>query len=185
MNNNLDEDDSFSRKTLRLKGYDYSQPGAYFVTICTKNKGNLFGRIVSGKIILNNLGIIARRELLHLHNTYSQVKVYDDEYVIMPDHVHTIIWIMDVGATEPVAQFTASGLQSHSLGSIIGQYKSRVTKKINQFKTRTISPIWQRNYFERIIRNQKELLLIKKYITDNPLKWEEWMGSGILKILKE
>ena len=166
----------FSRKSIRLKGYDYRLPGAYFVTICTENMRKLFGSIVAGEMILNRFGIIAREELLKLQKTYPNLEIFNDEFVIMPNHIHTIFWITDVGATEPVAQNPEHRIIPSSLGAIIGQYKSRVTKSINKHRRTPGRQVWQRNYYDRIIRNNKELLTIKKYINDNPDQWEEDSG---------
>lgn len=167
------ESNQFFRKSNRLKGYDYRQPGAYFITICTKNMYILFGRIVAGEMILNSYGIIAFDEMYKLSQTYPQLLIYSDEVIIMPNHIHAILWIREVGATETVAQKATDGIIPGSLGAIVGQYKSRVTKSINRLRRTPGKEIWQRNYFDRIIRNDKELLAIKKYIIDNPLQWSE------------
>ncbi len=164
---------TLSRKSIRLRGYDYRQAGAYFITICTKKMKNMFGRIVNGEMKLNNIGIIALDELNKLPKTFPQLIIYDDEFIIMPNHIHVIFWIIEVGATEPVARTTNKGIAPGSLGTIIGQFKSRATKSINKLNRTPGEQVWQRNYFDRIIRNNKELLAIKKYITDNPLQWEE------------
>ena len=95
---------SYSRKSIRLKGYDYGQPGVYFITIFTKDMKNLFGKIVEGEMILNHLGTIAKRELHKLHSTYPNVKIFDDEFIVMPDHIHPILWIADVGASQRLAR---------------------------------------------------------------------------------
>ena len=156
------------RKSIRLMGYDYSQGGAYFVTICTTYIKNLFGKIIDGEMILNHLGIIAKRELLELHNTYPNVEINDDEFVVMPDHIHAILWKTDVGASQRLARNPIFGPTLQSLREILGQYKSRVTKGINLLRKTPGKSVWQRNYYDRIIRDEKELLAIKKYITDNP-----------------
>lgn len=178
MSDNLEKTETYPRKSIRLKGYDYSQPGGYFITICTKEMRRLFGQIVAGEMILNRFGTVARGELLKLQSTYPNVEIFSDECVIMPDHIHTILWITDVGASQRLAQNTTSGLIPQSLGAIISQYKSRVTKGINLLRRTPGEPVWQRNYYDRIIRNNKELLAIKKYITENPLQWEEDLGKG-------
>ena len=145
-----------------MKGYDYRLPGAYFVTICTENMKTLFGRVVAGEMILNRFGIIAREELHKLQRTYPKFEIFNDEFVIMPNHIHAIFWITDVGATEPVAQKPVCRITPDSLGAIIGQYKSRVMKAINKQRRTPGRQVWQRNYYDRIIRNNNELLAIKK-----------------------
>ena len=87
-----------------LSGYDYRQPGAYFITICTHRKKKLFGRVIAGEMVLNRLGLMAREEMLRLPSTYPHLEIFDDELIIMPNHIHAIIWIAGVGATEPVAR---------------------------------------------------------------------------------
>jgi REP element-mobilizing transposase RayT len=168
----------YSRKSIRLQDYDYSQPGAYFITICTKEMRYIFGRIYEGEMVLNRYGIIAQEELLHIPTTYPVVEIHTDELAIMPNHIHAILWIMDVGATELVARKLPTGPRPQSIGAIIGQYKSRVTKKINLLRRIHKETVWQRNYYDRIIRNENELHAIKKFIIDNPLQWEEDYGKG-------
>ena len=174
---NNDNSIPLSRKSIRQKGYDYSQPGAYFVTFCTHNMERLFGRIIAGKMELNTYGLFAHKEWFHTAAANLHVELHEDELIIMPNHIHGIIWITEVGATVPVARQTKSGLDSCSLGAIIGQYKSRTTKYINKLRKNSGQSIWQRNYYDRIIRNQKELQSIRKYIENNPLQWEVDQGK--------
>ncbi len=192
MKNNMTIRNTTNRKSIRLKDYDYSQPGTYFVTICTNNMKKIFGQIDDGVMKLNHLGEIARRELLQVPKTYPGVELFDDEYVIMPNHIHAILWKFDVGATpvlsswctapacrRRVARISSSGPNPKTLGAIVGQYKSRVTKQINRLRETPGKPVWQRNYYDRIIRNDKELQAIRKYIADNPLQWEDDHGKGV------
>jgi REP element-mobilizing transposase RayT len=170
-----------NRKTLRLKEYDYSFPGWYYITICTKDRRYLFGKIINGKMILNNSGEIVEEEWLKTKKIRTYVDI--DYYVIMPNHFHGIIIIEqsndNVGATRRVALNneeraiqriapTKQTLISNSLGSIIGQFKSRVTKKLRTISDDTKLKIWQRNYYEHIIRNELDLHNIRQYIEDNP-----------------
>ena len=122
MSDNSEKIKPYSRKSIRLKGYDYSQPGGYFITICTKETRRLFGRIVAGEMILNRFGTVAHGKLHKLHNTYPNVEIYDDEFVVMPDHIHAILWITDVGASQRLAQNTTSGLSNPSIFG--GNHKS-------------------------------------------------------------
>ena len=179
MKNNTTIRNITNRKSIHLKGYDYSQPGVYFVTICTNNMKKLFGQIDDGVMKLNHLGEIARRELLQVPKTYPDLELFDDEYVSMPNHIHAILWKINVGATDPVARISSSGPNPKTLGAIVGQYKSRVAKQINHLRKTPGGPVWQRNYYDRIIRNDKELRAIRKYIADNPLQWEDDHGKGI------
>ncbi len=164
---------SISRKSIRLKGYDYSQEGAYFVTICAINMINLFGHVRNNKMALNPFGRIAKRVWVQLPVSFPEVEIYSDELVIMPNHIHGIIWIYDVGATDPVARRTSGRQKPNILGVTVGQYKSRVTKQVNQLREKPGTSVWQRNYYDRIIRNDKELQAIREYIIDNPLRWAD------------
>ncbi len=182
------------RKSIRLKEYDYTNPNWYYITICTHNKEHLFGRIVNNKIQLNEYGIIVNEEWLKTKEIRKNIDL--DYYIIMPNHIHGIIIIEynEEGATRWVApnndliipidakangaikkgasQRLTPTIQSNSLGSIIGQFKSVCTKRINKIDVMNTKPIWQRNYYEHIIRNDDDLYRIRKYIELNPLKWQ-------------
>ncbi len=157
------------RKQLRLKNYDYRQAGVYFVTLCTFEKLSMFGKIIDKKMILNDLGKIVQDEWIKTANIRTHVSL--DEFVIMPNHIHGIIIINknDVGATRRVALM---GLQSGSVGAIIGQFKSSVTKRINEHRNTPGRYVWQRNYYDHIIRNDADLNRIRQYITNNPKQWD-------------
>ncbi|MDD3806815.1 MAG: hypothetical protein PHE86_02090 [Candidatus Marinimicrobia bacterium] len=170
------------RQSIRLKDYDYSQPGAYFVTICTQNQECLFGKIVDGKMVLNECGKITKQCWLDIPNHYSNAEL--DEFVIMPNHIHGIIIIVggiNVGAIHESPQHE-SPLPPHStitrrkmlLPKIIGFYKMNSAKQINQIRHMPGTPVWQRNYYEHIIRNENEneLNRVHKYIINNPLQWQ-------------
>jgi REP element-mobilizing transposase RayT len=166
------------RRSIRLNEYDYSQPGWYYITICTDNKISLFGQISNGKMILNEYGKIVEEEWLKTKKIRKNVDL--DYYCIMPNHIHGIIiieyQIQNTGGRDPVhvgaTRRVAPTLQPDSLGSIIGQFKSVSTKQINKINITTGKSIWQRNYYEHIIRNETDLYYIRNYIQNNPLKWE-------------
>ncbi|HGY11191.1 MAG TPA: transposase [Desulfobacterales bacterium] len=148
------------RRSIRLQGYDYSQAGLYFITICTKDGEHLFGEITDGKMVLNAFGKIADNEWLKTGEIRDNVEL--SEYVIMPNHIHGIIVLNDliVGAHcnvplhEPqIEQFGKS--TKNSIPTIVKLYKSAVTKKINILRNTPGIPVWQRNYYEHIIRNEK------------------------------
>jgi len=189
------------RRSIRLPDYDYTQPGAYFVTICTFQMQNLFGDVVGGEMQLNQAGLIVRETWMQLANQFPNIHL--DAFAIMPNHVHGIIAIRDsVGATRPNRSSPKSGklnnpntnlagcggspLPPHhdaiprpngpgagSLGAIIGQFKSRVTKRIWKIATSDHPPIWQRNYYEHIIRDDHDWANILAYIQSNPAHWDE------------
>jgi REP element-mobilizing transposase RayT len=167
-----------------LKGFDYSQEGAYFITICTKNRELLFEeegvKRILGKEWLNT-GCIRQNVIL-------------DEFVVMPNHLHGIIVITyGVGAYSDVGAYSYTPLQnrfkspSKTVGAIIRGFKSTTTKQINLFHNTPGIPIWQRNYYDYIIRNEDELNKIREYIQNNPLKWSldrenpEKVGSDVLE----
>jgi REP element-mobilizing transposase RayT len=175
------------RHSIRLREYDYSQAGAYFVTICTLNRDCLFGESINEGILLNKFGDIAHDEWLKTAAIRKEIDL--DEFVVMPNHVHGIIVITDnVGATRWVARHdddpgdggdgnrathrvAPTGPGTGTIGAIMGQYKSIVTKRINMIRINPGGPVWQRGYFERVIRDHRELAAIREYIANNPAKW--------------
>ena len=220
------------RRSIRLPGYDYSQPGAYFVTICTLNRACLFGDIVNGVMRLNPMGCMVQECWMAIPQHFPHVVL--DAFVVMPNHVHGILVIVektnagtphpaeamhsveathsvgamrsvgathDVGATHSagamrsvgtphpaeamrsVGATHASPLQNdntptrprgpkrQSIASIVGSFKSAVTKCINEYRGTPGAPVWQRNYYEHIIRTEESLNRIREYILQNPLRW--------------
>jgi REP element-mobilizing transposase RayT len=162
------------RRSVRLKGYDYSQEGAYFVTICTQARRCLFGEIVAGVMRLNEFGQIANEVLIAVPTHYENVEL--GEYVIMPNHVHLIIRVgaQFIAPSTPIAIEPANNQGANNqgainraptLGEIVRALKARVARKSNV-------PIWQRNYHEHIIRNANEYNRIAQYIINNPTNWE-------------
>lgn len=158
------------RRSIRLKEYDYAQPGAYFVTICTNNHSCIFGDVVKEKVELSLFGLIVKDEWLRTPTIRPEVKL--DEYVIMPNHFHSIIFITNHNRGAKLCAPTKLRRKPQSLSSLVAGLKSSVTKRINQFKKTPGIPVWQRNYYEHIIRNEKELYETRKYINENPLKWD-------------
>jgi len=167
------------RRSIRLKGYDYSQAGAYFITLCTKNRQYLFGNVVDGKMILNHAGMATQNCWLEIPKHFPNTIL--DEFVIMPNHIHGII-VINVGANNYSPQHLpqqnylsvqSSPFQSPSqtIGSVIRGFKIGVTKWFRQ--NTDVYDVWQRNYYEHIIRNDEELNAICQYIINNPLNWQE------------
>jgi putative transposase len=177
--------DKHQRRSIRLKGYDYSQPGAYFVTICAYNNESIFGHVVNGNMHLNEFGKIVEKEWLKTFDMRKILKL--DIYVIMPNHFHGIIIIADGRGT---LQRARAGTQcggtlqraptgekfgkpvSNSIPTIIRLFKSTTTKQINQIRQTTGMELWQHNYYEHIIRNENELNQIREYIINNLLQWQ-------------
>jgi REP element-mobilizing transposase RayT len=166
------------RRPLRLKGYDSAEAGVYFVTVCTKNRDCLFGDVVDGVMQLSVYGEIVSECWKAIPEHFRQAQL--DEFVIMPNHVHGILAIMEVGATHasplrmPVSGTPRrpAGPKQRSLGAVIGSFKSVVSKRINEVRGSPGVSVWQRNYYEHIIRGDKELSRIREYVVNNPLQWE-------------
>ncbi len=165
------------RRSIRLQGWNYAQPGVYFVTLVVYGRELLFGRVVNGEIHLSEFGEIARDEWLASADIRREIRL--DEFVVMPNHLHGIVWIIaDVGATGRSPQPGRSplpprGPAPQSLGSFIAGYKSAVTKRINQIRGTPGNLVWQRNYYEHIIRNERGLDAIRRYIRNNPAHWAQ------------
>jgi len=182
------------RRSIRLPGYDYRQAGAYFVTICTRERELLFGRMANEEVILNEYGQIAESCWRETPNHFPHTDL--DTYVIMPNHIHGIIVITDaIGRGEaspgdplPTNRIATAGNDSAptgitrdasplhgpspgSLGAIVGNFKSVTARRINRLRHTPGAPVWQRNYYEHIVRTEEALQAIRQYIVDNPLRW--------------
>lgn len=169
------------RRSIRLKDYDYTQNGVYFVTICTHERLHLFGDVVDGAMVANARDEIVQSCWEEIPAHYAMVEL--DAFVVMPNHVHGLIVITRddvdhiVGATHgsplPTHPTRPNGPKRHSLGAIIGQFKSAVTRRINRLPNAPGHPIWQRNYYEHILRNEESLNQMRAYVASNPVKWAE------------
>ncbi len=148
------------RKQLRLGGYDYSFPGAYFVTICSAGKQFLFGSIIGKQVVLSPAGEVIRSEWTALPERFPRLIL--DEFVIMPNHLHGILAFVGEGLAPPA---------SASLADVIRVFKSISTININRLLRRSGAPVWQRSYYEHIIRKGEDLRKIQRYILENPLVW--------------
>ncbi len=165
------------RRSLRLRGYDYTQAGAYFVTLCTRDRACLFGEIVDGEVSHNDAGRIVQSEWEALPDRFSGIDV--DAFIVMPNHVHGILWINPVGARFIAPRFVAphdvdAGVpgamnRAPTLGEIIRAFKAVATRRLRQ--TGVSEFAWQRNYYEHIIRDEASLHGIREYIANNPLQW--------------
>ena len=159
------------RKRNRLKEYDYSNAGYYFVTICVNDRNDYFGKIVNAGCVLNELGKLVKHILENIPVLYPNVEL--DYYVIMPNHIHIII-IID--RSENVSVVTSRDLsldkkrKIKSLSEIIGAFKTMSSRELH--KKGLIEFKWQRSFYDRVIRNEKELFFIRQYIKQNPLRLE-------------
>ena len=160
------------RRSLRLKGYDYSQ-GAYFVTVCAANRKCQFGRVLEGEMILSEEGKIVIEEWLKTPALRPHVQL--DRFIVMPNHFHGILVLdADAGGTArrapTIQRFAASVVGS--LPTLIRAFKAAVTNHINSLRNTPDAVIWQRNYYEHVIRNEESLNRIREYIAHNPSTWE-------------
>ncbi|MCI0455119.1 MAG: transposase [Candidatus Dadabacteria bacterium] len=159
------------RKLNRLENYDYSQCGYYFVTVCTKNREEWFGKIESGKVILNGFGEVAKNFWVEIPKHFKNVGL--DEFIVMPNHIHGIVII--------VGNAYMRSLQNRTkmlLSRIIQQYKSSVTREINSLQNDFCFK-WHKSFYDHIIRNEKTLNNIREYVVKNPLKWESDIENKI------
>ena len=186
------------RRSIRLKGYDYTSPGSYFVTICTQGHVCLFGQVVDDTMVLNDAGYMVQRVWETIPQRFSTIR--SDAYVIMPNHFHAIITITDsncrgdpcgrpdvVGTNgagtrpAPTMRDGETGTDRAdwpALGDVVGAFKSITTHEYIMGVRNGVRPpfdkrIWQRNYWEHIIRNNRSYEHIKHYVENNPACWEE------------
>ncbi|MBR9831306.1 hypothetical protein GYB57_04085 [bacterium] len=195
--------DKHNRRSIRLKGYDYSSAGLYFITICCQNRISRFGHIENGTMILNEFGRVANDEWLNTPNIRKNIQL--GEFIIMPNHMHGIIRILHAAefnlpnstgelhspkskefnqsdhegvcktppqspqSPQPQSRHTPQS-PSQTIGAIVRGYKSSVTKQLKSLGLN--DKLWQRNYHEHIIRNDKAHENISNYIINNPQKWD-------------
>jgi REP element-mobilizing transposase RayT len=184
------------RRSIRLAGFDYRQRGAYFVTICTRHRQCVFGTVMNDAVQLSQRGRIVDTCWLDIPNHHTHVEL--DEFVIMPNHVHAILWLLDtqdgratrasplharpVGATPASPSPRPRGPVPQSLGGIIGSFKSAVSRNINRVRPGAANDLWQPNYYEHVIRIEDALAEIRYYIQTNPQRWcddaENAAGTG-------
>ncbi len=165
-----------NRHSIRLGGYDYASEGGYFVTIVTHLRKCLFGSIVNDEIRLNQFGNLVKKEWFHTAKLRPNIELLPDEFVVMPNHIHGIIWINDLHCrgslqrTPTIERFQKP--VSNSIPTIIRLFKSTMTKQINLIRQTPYEPVWQPNYYEHIISSEKDYENIANYIDSNPLTWQ-------------
>jgi len=177
------------RRSIRLHGYDYAQAGAYFVTIVVRDRACLFGAVDNGEMRPNQFGRIVQATWNELPHHYPGVGY--DAFVVMPNHIHGVIGLVDddgvgannVGAGLKPARGVVAGPNSVRAGlkpaptrpglpEIIRAFKTFSARRVNELRETRGVPIWQRNYYEHIIRDEESLNRIRQYIADNPARWE-------------
>ena len=176
------------RRSIRLKGYDYSQPGAYFFTLVAEGRQPVFSQVQDGIAVLTEIGRIVQRAWFRLPAFFPVIL---DEHILMPDHFHGILFIQQTddgrckgeASDKPISLHNdipgpmfcpnENGTQPGSLNAIIQNFKSTSTRKINQYRGTPGLDVWQRNYYERIIRDEEELNRARVYIRCNPFRWDD------------
>jgi REP element-mobilizing transposase RayT len=167
------------RHSIRLPDFDYTASAAYFLTLVARGREELFGSIVDTAIQLSPIGEIVREEWLRSTDVRPEVEL--DEFVVMPNHLHGIVIFhrdlsaRDTRVLEPTGAHSRAPLQRapRSLGSFISGFKATATRRVRRLRLADERPIFQRNYFERVIRNGGEADRIRQYIIDNPARWLE------------
>jgi len=167
-----------NRRTIRLRGYDYSKAGAYFITICTQNRECFFGDIVNGEMRLNDAGEMVEKWYRELENKFPDIRC--DQYIVMPNHFHGVI--VNVGADLRVCPGNAPDVYKTGehigspLRAVVQWFKTMTTNEyirgVKQYGwSRFNGRLWQRNYYEHIVRDENELNRIREYIVNNPTQW--------------
>ncbi len=169
------------RKLNRWPGYDYSWPGYYYVTICTKDRINYFGDIIDYEMKLNEIGDVVYNFWQDIPKHFNNCKL--DEFVVMPNHIHGILYIFYKNENKYrriVGNADLRSLQNTQmlLSKIIQQFKSSATRKIN--KQNNFYFQWQRSFHDRVIRNEPELLKIREYIINNPINWQNDKNNQLM-----
>jgi REP element-mobilizing transposase RayT len=162
----------------RLRGYDYAENGWYFLTLCTFDRRPHFGSIIDRKMNLFRKGTIVKEEWEKSFQIRKELSL--ETYVIMPNHLHAIVIIKGASFVETTGRSSLQkinvypkGPATKSVSSFIAGFKSASTKRINLEENNAKRPIWQANYYDHIIRSEKELYAIREYIKNNPINWEQ------------
>lgn len=166
------------RQSTRLAAYDYSQAGAYFLTMVVEGRRHVFGEIADGTMILNDFGEIISQVWCDIAGYYERVEI--DAFVVMPNHLHAIVWIHApagqhavVGAVhEPPLRSSARERRGMLIPKLVGRFKTITAKQINERRNTPGTPVWQRNYYDHVIRNEADLNHIREYIQTNVLRWQ-------------
>jgi putative transposase len=141
------------RRSLRLPAFDYSQAGAYFITVCTQGRVTLLGEVIGCDVQLNEMGMIVQQAWDDLPTHYQGIDL--DAFIVMPNHIHGIIVLADESATR------------HAIPEIVRGFKTFSARRVNECADRR-GALWQRSYYEHVIRNEEALNRIRNYIADNP-----------------
>ena len=171
----MDRKHARHRRSIRLPQYDYTQPGAYSITICTYGRMPLFGEIADEAVCLNRFGEMVEECWREIPDHHHRAEL--DVFVVMPNHVHGVLVL---GQRAPGSRGTACRAPTErfgepvpgSLPTILRSFKSAATMRVNQLRGTPGGRVWQRGYYERVIRNERELTAVRRYVLENPLQWE-------------
>jgi putative transposase len=161
------------RRSIRLREYDYAQAGGYFVTICTQGHKCIFGEVRDAEMRLNNVGSIVEDEWRRTIDVRAEIVL--DAFVVMPNHLHGIVFTLEHARRDGgnVAPRTMRGTGHRSLSGFVAGFKAATTRRVNALRMVRASLLWQRNYYEHIIRSEADLDRIRQYVADNPARWGE------------
>jgi putative transposase len=160
-----------NRRSIRMPEYDYSRNGAYFVTVSTTQRLALVGAFEDGEFRFSDIGQVVDAAWQDSPNHTDGLIL--DEWVVMPNHLHGIVVLPGTQQTKSPDENAFRRLQPGSLGTVFGGFKSAVSREVSARKLTLVRPLWQRNYFERVIRNDRELDATRRYIETNPVRWHD------------
>lgn len=171
------------RRSIRLPNFDYSGNATYFITVCAFNRWSLFGAITDGRMSLTDLGHIVKNELAASLHIRRELDIHHS--VVMPNHLHVLLTITPPHSDAPIIP-VAPSIDGHhapgkraprSLGSFVAGFKGAATKRIREIKQDPDFAVWQRNYYEHVVRNETSFQKIWEYIDTNPQRWEQDRGN--------
>ena len=169
-NKSVFDPNTHHRRSIRLKEFDYTQPGIYFITICTYQRKSTLGNIIDDQMALSEFGKIIVSEWLFLPVRFPHISL--DQWVVMPNHLHGIIQINYVQKNVSPISVDKPGSRPGSINAVIQNFKSITTRKINSLRNQKGNPFWQRNYYEHVVRNEQSLAEIREYVVNNPFRWK-------------
>jgi REP element-mobilizing transposase RayT len=160
------------RRSIRLPGYDYSQPGAYFVTVCADGRRCIFGEVAQDRVVLGPVGAIVAQAWDWLPTQYPYLEL--DTWMLMPNHLHGILILHEdtmIAMRRGGSRAAPTQDERKPLGQLIGAFKTVSTKEVNRLRGTPGAPLWQRGFYEHIIRNENDLVRIREYTLTNPAQW--------------
>ncbi len=162
-----------TRRSIRLRGHDYSAPAVYFVTICTHHKECFLSTIRDGALTLSPFGKIVIREWRRTARLRPNVVLLETDIVVMPNHVHFILVILEKVPAAGTSAAIVRRVRPGSLGAIVRAFKAATAREINLLRSTPGAPVWQRNYYEKILRDEQAVAEVRSYILTNPAEWED------------